>query len=330
MSLTAFKRKSVINYGSRRSGIGPGGYWLPQGPFGASKTALKIAIKNYGPVGFSINGGTRNIGGVGRDMKMSKSGTPYRGTQPIGWGGTYGRYPSAQLVSPYGGAISNSKNSPVVQPLLNAKVVDTLGTQYLYVKPSVLSTKGMLEKKYRWAYTGQYPNYWVQPNYTGNQTDSASQWLYIQNKAAANTCNLKVNNVGTYEGYQVQCGPTLCTPGRSTAGFKYNDMARNGPYTKTLYQPVSYAQYNLYLTRGCNNPIGPQKPFPFAVTTGSSQSASGTSITSFANACNTSNVYLTPPAWYTAIPQTQTAPRNANIQKKQEQETQKIPFANTI
>jgi hypothetical protein len=305
MSLTAFKRKSVINYGSKRSGTGPGGVWLSQGPFGHSTKGLQLAIHNPGSVGFSINGGHRNIGGVGKDMKMSKSGTPYRGTEPIGWGGNSGNYPSATLVGNTNsngqttGAVSNSNKNPVVQPLLNSRVVDTMGTQYLYIKPSVLSTHGMLDKKYRSVYYGVYPNYWVQPNYTGNQTDSASQSLYIQNKAAANTCNLKVNNVGTYEGHDVKCGPTLCTPGRSTAGFKYNDMARNAPYTKTLKQPVSYAQYNLYLTRGCNNPIGKQKPFPFAVQTGRSQAASGTSITSFGNSCGTSNYYLTPPAWYT-------------------------------
>ena len=308
MSLTAFKRKSVINYGSKRSGSAPGGVWLPQGPFGHSTTGLQLAIDNPGPVGFSINGGRRNIGGVGRDMKMSKSGTPYRGTEAIGFGGTFGKYPSATLVGNNSdgiqstGAVPNAgSKQPAVQPVLNSRVVDTMGTQYLYIKPSVLSTHGMLDKKYRWAYYGKYPNYWVQPNYTGNQTDSASQWLYIQNKAAANTCNLKVNNVGTYEGHIVASGPTLCTPGRSTAMFKYNDMARNAPYTKTLYQPVSYSQYNLYLTRGCNNPVGPQKPFPYAVQTGKSQSASGTSITSFSTGCNTSPTYLTPPKWYTEI-----------------------------
>ena len=305
MSLTAFKRKSVINYGSKRSGIPPGGYWLPQGPFGHSTQALKEAIHNYGAAGFSINGGRRNIGGVGRDMKMSKSGTPYRGTQPIGWGGTFGKYPSATLVGSTAnniqstGAVPNAHSKqPAVQPLLNSRVVDTMGTQYLYIKPSVLSTHGMLDKKYRWAYYGKYPNYWVQPNYTGNQTDSASQGLYIQNVAAANTCKLDVNNVGTYEGHIITCGPTLCTPGRSTAMFRYNSMARNAPYTKNLYNPVSYTQYNLYLTRGCNNPIGAQKPFPYAVQTGSSQSASGTSITSFASGCGTQNVYLTPPEGY--------------------------------
>ena len=326
MSLTACKRKSVINYGSKRSGSAPGGVWLPQGPFGHSTKGLQLAIQNAGPAGFSINGGHRNVGGVGRDMKMSKSGTPYRGTQPIGFGGTYGEYPSATLIGRNSngiqstGAVPNAHSkSAVVQPVLNSRVVDTMGTQYLYIKPSTLSTHGLLDKKYRWAYYGQYPNYWVQPNYTGNQTDTASQGLYVQNLAAANTCNVDVNNVGTYEGNIKQTGPTLCTPGRSTARFKYNDMAMNGPYTKTLYQPVSYGQYNLYLTRGCNNPIGPQKPFPFAVQGGSSQSASGTSITSFGSGCGTSNVYLTPPPWYTKIT-TGEIPNGVN------QRAQKLPF----
>ena len=301
MSLTAFKRKSVIQYGSKRSGSAPGGVWLPQGPFGHATIALQQALQTYGASGFSINGGHRNVGYIGKTYGMSKSGTPYRGTHPIGFGGTYGKYPSATLVGEYSGAVPNagSKQS-AVQPVLNSSEVNTMGTQYIYIKPSVLSTKGMLEKRYRWIHNGQYPNYWVQPNYTGNQTDSASQGLYVQNLAAANTCNLKVNNVGTYEGYKVGCGPTLCTPGRSTAMFKFNDMVRNAPYTKTLYQPVSYGQYNLNLTRGCNNPVGPQKPFPFAVQTGTGIKTGGTSITSVGSSCGTSNVYLTPPAWYWA------------------------------
>jgi hypothetical protein len=324
MSLTAFKRKSVINYGSKRSGKAPGGVWLPQGPFGHSTTGLQLAIHNAGPVGFSINGGHRNIGGVGRDMKMSKSGTPYRGTQPVGFGGTFGKYPSATLVgnadTQSTGVIRNAHSKQAaVEPLLNSRIVDTMGTQYKYVKPSVLSTYGMLDKKYRWAYYGQYPNNWVQPDYTGNQTDTASQGLYVQNLAAANTCNLKVNNVGQYEGYVVGCGPTLCTGGRSTARFKYNDMVRNAPYTKILHQPVSYAQYNLKLTRGCNNPVGAQKPFPYRVQTGTSQSAAGTSITNFGSGCGTSNIYLTPPAWYTAVPP------GENVQ--QDNKVQSTPFS---
>lgn len=281
MSLVAFKKKSVIQYGSNRSSKPPGGFWLPQGPFGHATYALNQAIHNYGAVGFSLQGGHRNVGYVGKTYHMSRFGTPFRGLHPMGNGGTFGTYPRSQ-------------------PTMNVQEVDTLGTQYMYIKPSVLSTKGMLSKKYRWAYNGKYPNYWVQPNYTGNQTDTASQGLYVQNLASANTCNLKVNNAALYANNYVKCGPTLCRPGRSTANFKYNNMAQNGPYTKELQQPVSYTgQYNLYIARGCNNPQGWQKPFPYAVQTGSGIKTGGISVTSVGNACNTGPTFLTPPKWYT-------------------------------
>ena len=48
MSLTAFKKKSVLQYGAKRSGKPPGGIWLPQGPFGSESVALEEAIKNPG------------------------------------------------------------------------------------------------------------------------------------------------------------------------------------------------------------------------------------------------------------------------------------------
>jgi hypothetical protein len=241
----------------------------------------------------------------------SKGSFPSGSPNPTSWGGVT-TYESGTLIGstqdgiPSTGVVANFGNKGlIVEPLLNVRVVDTLGTQYMYIKPSVLSTYGMLQKKYKWAYYGQYPNYWVQPNYTGNQTDTKSQKLYIQNKAAANTCSLKVNNVGTYTDNYKPTGPTLCTPGTSTALFKFNDMVRNAPYTKTLYQPVSYSQYNQYLNRGCVNPIGRQKPFPYATSVGSSQSARGTSITSFGTGCGSAPYYLTPPAWYTGYTYTQ-------------------------
>jgi hypothetical protein len=278
MSLTAFKKKSVIQYGSKRSGKPTGGIWLPRGPFGHSLTTLQEVKQTYGPVGFSINGGHRNVGYIGKTYKMSKSGTPYRGVHAMGSGGTYGRY-------------------PVAEPVLNSREVDTLGTQYLYIKPSVLSTKGMLETRFRWAYNGQYPNYWVQPVNTGNLTDNTSQGLYVQTLASANTCNLKVNNRADYIANFKAYGPTLCST--STARFKYNDMARNAPYTKILGQPVDYTQYNLYLSRKCNNPTAAQKPFPFAVQTGTGILTGGTSVNNVGSACNTQPTYTTPPTWYT-------------------------------
>lgn len=282
MSLTAFKKKSVIQYGSKRSGKPPGGVWLPRGPFGASLTTLGEAKQTYGPVGFSINGGHRNVGYIGKTYKMSKSGTPYRGVHAMGWGGSSGNY-------------------TIAEPVLNSREVDTLGTQYLYIKPSVLSTKGMLATRFRWAYNGQYPNYWVQPVNTGNLTDNTSQGLYVQNLASANTCNLKVNNRADYVANFKAYGPTLCST--STARFKFDDMARNAPYTKIIGQPVDYTQYNLFLTRKCNNPTATQKPFPYAVQTGTGILTGGTSVNNVGNACNTQPTYTTPPTWYLSYSQ---------------------------
>ena len=71
--------------------------------------------------------------------KMSKSGTPYRGTEPIGFGGTYGAYPSAQLVGNQAtgssGAVSNyGSTQPPVQPVLNSSIVNIQGTMLNYVQ----------------------------------------------------------------------------------------------------------------------------------------------------------------------------------------------------
>jgi hypothetical protein len=276
MSLTAFKNKSVIQYGSKRSGIAPGGIWIPQGPFGHATSILKKAVNTYGPVGFSINGGHRNIGGVGTEMKMSKSGTPFRGIHAIGWGGTFGKYPRSHAV-------------------FNSQIVDTMGTQYLYIKPSTLSTFGMLRKRYKWAYYGQYPNYWVQPNYGHTtQSDTKSQGKYLHDLTVANICVEDINNVDKYVGFIRNGGGTTChtTP----ALFKYNDVSRNSLYTKRLYQPLDASEQILRVQRRCADPRGRQKPFPYATN---------------GNSCNPSiNVnYVSPPKWYT----TDTPSNNAQI-----------------
>jgi hypothetical protein len=277
MSIVAFKKKSVIQYGSKRSAKPPGGYWLPQGPFGKNTTGLVAAINNYGPIGFSLNGPHRNVGYVGKDSKFSKNGTPYRGTHALGSGGTYGRYVTSE-------------------PVFNVNRVIVEGTQYMYVKPTVLATKGMLEKRFRWAYNGQYPNYWVQPVYTGNQSDTKSQGMYIQDKSAANDCVNDVNDSEKYEG-NIKCQSRTCY--NSIFLMKYNDIARRGLYTKTIKQPLTSAQQTLKIQRKCANPTGAQKPFPFAVQTGTGILTGGTRVTSVGNSCGQSQVYLTPPEWYT-------------------------------
>ena len=273
MSLNTFKRKSVINYGSKRSGKPPGGYWLPQGPFGKSTVGLQLAIDNEGPVGFSLNGSHRNIGYIGKESKFSKNGTPFRGIHPFGWGGHLGRYAQPE-------------------PVYNVNEVIVLGEQYKYVKPTVLTTKGMLEKKYRWAYNGQYPNYWVQPVQDGTmQSDNKSQGLYLHNLSTANDCVTDVNDSAKYIGYIKRGGPTLCQT--STARFKYNDMARNGLYTKTIKQPITASQQTLRIQRKCANPLPSQKPFPYAVNTGTGILTGGINVTSVGNSGSYNSLDIT-------------------------------------
>ena len=83
-------------------------------------------------------------------------------------------------------------------------------------------------------------------------------------------------------------------------GLNYADvMARNGLYTKQLQQPETSSQHTLRIQRKCANPIGAQKPFPFATSTGTGIKRGGTNATSVGNSCNTTqNIYLAPPEWY--------------------------------
>jgi len=278
MSLVAFKKKSVIQYGSKRSGKPPGGYWLKQGPFGKEEF---IADNTYGPVGFSINGGRRNVGYVGKTYEMAKMGTPFRGNFPC--------WTSGGCCSTY--ALSS--------PFFNVREVDVLGNQYQYIKPSVLSNRGMLRKKYKWAYNGQYPNYWVQPNYSGNQTDSASQGVYLQSISAANDCVNDVNKPEKYIDYYRRGGPTLCH--KTTALFKFNDMASNSPYTKGIRVPRTASQQTLQIQRKCANPTGSLKPFPFAVNSGSAgiKGINGIISGNTNSPCSIVRpVYTSPPEWY--------------------------------
>lgn len=160
MSIVAFKRKSVVQYGSHISGRSPGGTWISRGP------GLNPVNTNYN--GFSINGPYRNKGAVGTSSAFSSSKTLFKGKYAVGWGGNRSKYYNVPLFN---------VNNAIIVP----------GTQYKYVKPSVLSSSGMIATKYKWM-SGQFPNYWVKNIYTGNLTDTASQNVYITNKSSTILC----------------------------------------------------------------------------------------------------------------------------------------------
>ena len=297
MSLATFKKKTINSASSatKISGKPTNEYWMYQGPYGrkgnlpsyifeASLVGPNGQLKSpdFGAsnAGFSINGPYRGIVSVLRSMAFSKSATPYRGIYPKGWGGTNGRYPDGP----------------------NNVVLNVAANYYIpagsVIQPSVLSTKGMLARRFRWINAGQYPSNWVQPIYTGNQTDTASQGLYIQNKAAANYCWYDVNNSDLYVNYQKTCGSTGCqtTPAR---GYTMNLQTANAAYTKTLHQPKDASDYTLRIQRKCQNPVGFQKPFPYAVQTGTGILRGGIHVDNVGSSCNTSNTVLVPPDWYT-------------------------------
>ena len=206
MSLVAFKKKSVIQYGSKRSGKPVEQYWVNQGPYGRPTTTNSVSLiqgtKTYGPgstpglrAGFSVRGSYSNIGPIGKTWKFSRVRTPFRGEYPIGNGGTYGKYPVNVVlaVCPGSALVKGDTNE--------------------YVKAVGLSTKAMIDQKYRWIQSGQFPNYWVQPNYgTSNLSDNTSQGLYIHKKSAANDCIVDTNDTQKYVGHVVKCGSTDCNP----------------------------------------------------------------------------------------------------------------------
>ena len=170
--------------------------------------------------GFSLNGSSRNIGF--REYQMSRTGTPFNGAHPVGHGGHCGAYYNTDEVM-------NVRNKPC----------DTM------IKPSTVSFRGMLETKYKWIHGGQYPNYWVKDSAPLN----ATQGLYISDKAADNMCVSDTNKQDLYIGNDAKKGPTLCK--RTTAGFTFNQLVSNAPYTKTLKQPLSSSQRQLYMMRNC-------------------------------------------------------------------------------
>ena len=273
MSINTLKKKGVILFGSNVSGHKPvGGIWLRQGPFGSTG---QINIDNQTGLGFSINGGgSRNGRYIGKNMMMSKNGTPFRGKFPRGSGGVGGTYP---------------RNEPTMN--VSKVYVDIMGNQAKFIKPSTLSTDGMLEKKYMWINNGQYPNNWVQPDNNANLTDNHSQWLYIQQKAAANDCVTNTNDTIKYSTYILPCNNNRTPLSRTT----FKAMFSNAGYTKELYLPQTSSQHTVKVQRKCANPIGKQKPFPFAANNNSGGSSGSTN---YKPPPISTPIFLVPPEHY--------------------------------
>ena len=132
------------------------------------KTAAKYNNASVNVPQFSINGGYRNQGWVGQTtLSRSLPKTPMVGNTPKGHGGCCGTYNIGTIVQ----SAVTSTNNPAD------------------IKPSVLSTDGMLDTKYRWIgrpapYTSVKPG-------AGNNLNDQSDYITQKTKSTINdTTNL--------------------------------------------------------------------------------------------------------------------------------------------
>jgi hypothetical protein len=130
------------------------------------------------------------------------------------------------------------------------------GLQNEYNKNSTVSTYGLLRRKYKYLYSGQYPNYWVQPNYgTSNLSQNTSQGLYVNNLTATYSRYVDTNAEAKFIDYKNNCGNNNCSK-------KLLNNSNTLHYTKFLRVPQTSGQYTTRIQRKCVNPLNYQKPYP--------------------------------------------------------------------
>ena len=132
------------------------------------KTAAKYNNASVNVPQFSINGGYRNQGWVGQTtLSRSLPKTPMVGDTPKGHGGCCGTYNTGTIVQ----SAVTSTNNPAD------------------IKPSVLSTDGMLDTKYRWI--GRPAPYTsVKPGAGNNLNDQSDYITRIKKETINDTTNL--------------------------------------------------------------------------------------------------------------------------------------------
>lgn len=189
-------------------------------------------ISGRGKDGFSLNGGYRNVGSVGRFRLISNvTRTPYKGTTAKGNGGKLGQYYTTE--NPGGG--------------LNSGTCCT--NNNTIIKKSSLNNAGMIDTKYKWM-KGTYPNFWVQEDDNSYRVHRDQQ-TYIENltKQAGQSVFINVQSNG-------KCGTTVtpdndppgmsgnCSGGVACSYFIGTKKYIRMPYAKNLNQPaMSQGQY---------------------------------------------------------------------------------------
>jgi hypothetical protein len=224
MSIVVLKRKTeaMRNLSGKSKHIKH--TWAIQGPHGG----MGGNVLSYGG-GFSINGSYRNIGSVGTtNLAKSVKRTQFYGTTAKTNSGTT---ENSNFNYHNSGSCCSNDNT--------------------IIKPSVLSTRGMLAKKHRWMKRG-YPHYWVQP--TGNPLDST---------ASAVVEKIKTNNLCQSDAFD--SGNVVCN---SVCKLQMIGTKKQTQKSYSKSRDLFSRSQSDYLTnkkQKCLNPTGANKPFPFQV-----------------------------------------------------------------
>jgi hypothetical protein len=182
------------------------------------KTGTKYSKNMTEPIhGFSLQGKLRNFGTPGNtNLARSVTRTPYRGTVPVGHGGCCGQYDRQ---------IAKSGDCCVSQTL---------------VKPSTLSTKGMLAKRLLCC------NDTVKSLY---HNDQSTQITDKQNKElSANTCDTVSKNHKTC--YDDPNKPSYKSKGGYTKNLPYDTSTSE--YVQTTFISKKICEYKTSTTYNCD------------------------------------------------------------------------------
>ena len=223
-------------------------------------------ISGIGKNGFSLNGGYRNVGGVGRFRMVSNvSRTPFRGNLPIGSGGCCGVYDKT---------VCNSGSCGTNDPQI--------------IKNSSVNTKGMINMRYerKWneyddeyvcprvVLNSQYPYSWTQPG-NSSYVSTSDQGMYIREKTQKNGMCVFTNkqnsgSCGNYDGTDSGEGAEkICNCSGNPKANSYFIGGRKvviKPYAKNFNQPaMSQGQYidgGGVAKNNCLPPGDNKQPFP--------------------------------------------------------------------
>jgi hypothetical protein len=198
------------------------------------KTLAKYNNSSVNQSHFSINGAYRNQGYIGQSsLSRSLPKTPAVGAISQGYGGCCGSY---LQVKPILSAVTSTEDNSVI-------------------KSSVLSTSGMLAKRYRWIKRG-YPFTSLKPG-NDSQTSSSAYTEYKKketlrdiylNETAAITCNTSIRS-------------SKCANSNITQPEKNIVAMSQGEYIFQLHKQcadldISYIQYSSNLGRAPMNVCG--------------------------------------------------------------------------